>query len=236
MVNRIQNSNTLNDYSEFFTDGNTHATPYDKFPLTHYDNLTKEHDTILSIGCYDLSLLYSIYKHNNKNCSIIGYSDNIEVLYKTRTYFRGIQEITFFGRNFIHNDLKNNSVDLILGNNILGEDKKNIFREIDRVLTSNGKFVFKELISTAKPHKGFHEYFKKKDNHIFNYIIFNIQHKLKFLKNCKYEIKIIGNGNFYFHTNDITSLQEYCDLYGYRMQTRKKILSEIFLVIIKGNK
>jgi SAM-dependent methyltransferase len=199
-------------------------------------DLVKSGDTIVDLTCRDLELLRTVNDSVNNNCSMIGYADHIERILQARSMFTNKRKALFFNDTFSRNMIKPGSVDLVIGSNILGVRKgtKKNLKEVRRILKHGGRFFFQELISSDKPRQGFITYFKKRDGHIFNKVIFNIQDKLPILRFLQFDIKIIGNGNFYFNGEDISSLQEFCDIVGMRSQDRQEMLSQIYYVCIYG--
>lgn len=205
--------------------------------LNEIKHILRSGITIVDINENNISLLSQIDKYLKSDYQLIEYIPDLQESIHIRQVLDK-QNMLVINSNFVDNGLKNNIVDLILGKNILGE-KENIhknLKQINRVLNDDGSFVFVELLSFEKPLLGFRSHFKKQPDHMFNLIIYNIDNIMKKIKNCKYELKIIGNGNYYFDNEIINSLQEFCDIYGYDSEDRNIILSSILLVVIKGNK
>lgn len=200
-------------------------------------NLIKRKSTIVCVSNEGFDFIKEMYEYLNGESTIIYFDKNVENILKLRKFIDK-PNVIFINNSFENNNLDNQSVDILIGCNLLGENCKStvLLREFNRILKRDGKFLFLELISLNKPYQGFINYFSKKNEHVFNKIIFNFKKKLKYLRECEYRMKIIGNGNFYFNSYDVKSLQEFCDLLGYRSSDRINILSEILLVSIQGNK
>jgi|GEM_PF-1333046 len=198
-------------------------------------NLLEKNNTIINIDYYDYNLLSNIYHYLKSDCRIINFIKEKDRVIESRKLFP-MDNIIYFNSDFNNNNLKNDIADIIIGKNIIGAyEKSKKIKEINRVLKCNGNFFLLEYVSLYKPHTGFKKYFKQDKEHEFNKVIFNFQQKMNILKNCEYEIKILGNGNFYFDSSDINSLQEFCDMLGYGEEHRQYILSNILLVIITGS-
>jgi len=210
---------------------------YKNLEVKDLKNIVRKNSTIVFVEIKDLSFIKEIYDYLEGECNIICYDNDLNTIIQGRTFLNK-SNILFFNSDFRNSNLDSFTVDIIIGTNLLGEAKKDykLLNELSRVLKANGKFLFIELVSLNKPFYGFKNYFKKKKEHIFNRIIFNFQSKLNILKKSQYQIKILGNGNFYFNSSDVNSLQEFCDLIGYRSEDRINILSEILLVLIEGKK
>jgi len=193
--------------------------------------------TIADVNVNNISLISRINKHLKNNYHLIEYISDLNESIKIREVLDK-NNILVINSDFKSNGLKNSIVDLIIGKNIFGK-KDNIqksIKEINRVLNDNADFVLVELVSFEKPLLGFRSYFKKQEDHLFNNIVYNLENVMRKVKNCSYEIKIIGNGNFYFDNETKKSLQEFCDIYGYDSEDRNIILSNILLVVIQGKK
>jgi hypothetical protein len=205
--------------------------------LNELRNIVKPGHTIVDITGQNLFLLLEIYEMLSGVCQLIIYMPGRN---KALEYKKIMEKhnILVLSSTFKENYLKNNIADVIIANNILGDTKKNslMLNEINRILHPQGSFFFIELVYHNKPHDGFKSYFKKEKTHVFNSIIYNFQEKLKSLKNCEYVIKLVGNGNYYFDSKYINSIQEFCDLLGYEIIDRENILSNILAVIIKGKR
>lgn len=195
----------------------------------------KENSNILCLNAPETEIIKQITSKKFKNLSLTVFEKDLSKALNLRNEF-GTKNIQILNGEINEGLLKSASIDLIIGKNVLGDPSKNRFllKEVKRILKNNGGFIFSELVYLKKPINKFYNYFKNKGNAKFSSVIFNFQRKLKKLEDCEYEIKIIGNGNFYFNSRDVNSLQEFCDLLGYKSYERTNILSQILLIVVKG--
>lgn len=200
-----------------------------------FDNIKdtlKKRSLILNLSFLEEDLIKRINSYLDNECDIVNFFDNLENSIDLKLRFFNDKNIIFNKMDLNNNYLKNNSVDIILGQNILNNKKKLL--EIKRVLKEDGKFIFSEIVSLKPLKSNFQNYFLKHNKSIFKNIVFDISSKIKFFSS-NYEIKTISNGLFYLNENEIKELQDFCDISGFTAQDRNSMLSEIFLVLIKGN-
>lgn len=205
----------------------------DKFlGLKEIKNLLKKGNTVILSSFTDYSLISDINDYYENDINIICYDENPENILNAKKLFDK-KNILFFNTAFSNNSLRTNSVDLIVSYNLLGNNIK-LIREVKRVLKINGHFLSYELISYNNPDNNFKKFFKNDQFNKMNQVIFGYKINYIHLKDFITDMKIIGNGNYYFSYHEIKKLQDYCDKFGFTSDVRNKILKEIYLVIISG--
>ncbi|HPY86579.1 MAG TPA: hypothetical protein PLG34_01175 [Spirochaetota bacterium] len=206
--------------------------------IPNYEDIkpyVRDNSNILCLNSPETALIKQILAKRYKNLSMTIFEKDLSRALNLRNEFRS-KNIQIINGEINEGLLKSASIDLVIGKNILGDPSRNGFllKEIKRVLKNTGGFVFSELVYLKKPINKFYNYFRNKGDDKFSSVIFDFQRKLKKLEGREYEIKIIGDGNFYFNSRDVNSLQEFCDLLGYKSYERTNILSQIFLIVVKG--
>lgn len=211
------------------------VTEYQQVVIKEISNIIKNGDIIATVDSYNNNLINEIIFKKHKNITIISLNKNVKNIISDKSNFQD-NNILFFNEDIKSDILKTGVVDIFIGNNILGQYKHNrrLINDSFRFLKNNGAIFFTELISTEKPKTGFKRYFKLKSGNKFNSIIFDAKNRARLLKNCDYEIKTIGNGNFYFDSGDLNFIKEFCDTYGYTDDDIKNIFSKTLLVLIKA--
>ncbi|HOJ62992.1 MAG TPA: hypothetical protein PLE45_01110 [Spirochaetota bacterium] len=193
-------------------------------------DIIKNGFSIVNLSFLNEDFINKIDHYLNSNCNIINFCNNYKDFLKLNLIFFSNKNILFNMTDLKNNYLKNNSIDLLLGQNVIN-NKKNLY-EIERILKPDGKFIFLELVSVEALPYNFKRFISNSNSMLSN-IIFDIDSKMKIKYN--YEVKPLCNGNFYFGENEIKKLQDFCDLHGFNIKKRNDILSKIFLVMIKGS-
>lgn len=211
------------------------------FHINDLKDIIEADNTIVNITYHDLTLIDQLYAYTSGQCTLISFSEDLDCVMQAREIYKNPNTL-FFNSSFMENDLKNNSVDVIIGKRVFGNPAfkhHDLVSELKRLLPVGGRFVFTELISYDKllpKFKKFYEGFPLEVDTVLGEIVCNIRKKLRSLRNFSCEIKLMGNGNYIFNRYDDFILQEFCDYFNMSPDIIPGILSKIFLVKVKGTK
>ena len=149
-------------------------------------DIIKNGFSIVNLSFLNEDFINKIDHYLNSNCNIINFCNNYKDFLKLNLIFFSNKNILFNMTDLKNNYLKNNSIDLLLGQNVIN-NKKNLY-EIERILKPDGKFIFLELVSVEALPYNFKRFISNSNSMLSN-IIFDIDSKMK----IKYKSKVISH-------------------------------------------
>jgi hypothetical protein len=193
--------------------------------------------TIVFLNCSNHFLVKSINKKLKGECKIIVYVSKQEELAVIKSKLNRKNVIVLYS-NFEINNLKSHIADLIICENILGQNGNNLLliKEINRVLKQRGHFVFFESIVLDNPFYVIKSFYKKRIEPRIKIIVSNMMKKLKKVKNSEYDMDISGVSNFNYNSEDIDALDSFYIFLINLIKKNKKVLLNNFDVFIKGSR
>jgi hypothetical protein len=210
-------------------------------PQTYYTEIPQEvilkslkaGSRILFINYTDPDLMVKISEMLDQKVTILCYEENISRVLEARKRIAN-PNILLIHSSFSFDELEPSSIDLAVASKVLGSHNgKKILGALNRMLSSAGRFYFLELISKKSAPEGYGRYFRKNHSPELNRVLFDFEKIMGSLKKIRMDLRVIGNGNFYFKTTDINSLQEFLDALGHPKDRRGEILSDIFIALIE---
>ena len=199
--------------------------------------LLKPDSTIIYLNCNNYSLIKDMNKALKRKCKIIIYITKIEELSKVRKILDKKNIIILYS-NFEINNLKSHIADIVLCEDILGNNDNNLLliKEINRVLKQKGHFILVESILLEKPFYTIKSFYKKHIEPKIKIIIFNFRRKLKNIKNSKYDIEISGESNFAYNSVSSSSLDDFYAFFINKINKHEKIIFNNMTIVIKGER
>lgn len=200
-------------------------------------SILEPHSTIVFLNCSNYSLVKSINKALKGECRIIVYISGQDELAKAKSIFNRKNIIVLYS-NFEINNLKSHIADIILCENILGNNGNNLLliKEINRVLKQKGHFLFFESIFLNRSFRPIKSIYKKRIVPEIKIVIVNMIRKLKIIKNSEYDLNISGSGSLNYNSDDLNPLNDFYDYLIDLKKNNKEVIFNDLTMFIPGNR
>jgi len=181
----------------------------------------------------DVDLIKNISNMLGKDSFYISYFSSLTDAVKARTAINK-KNVLIINSDFINNDLRSAIADIMIIKDILlNYENYDLFKELNRVLKSDGIILFKENITIEKIKTAAANAIVKKSENYFTSGIKIFLDKLRLIKNIEYSIYITGISDFiYIGKGNLNKLYDFCDFLFDKSKKKDFALKEFRIILL----